>query len=293
MHTKSGSIISSSSWTSTGSYCSTSWSHCWHTNVGLNTKLWQRQWAEVTPGPHLGLHGVWQEAADFPHSFLNLGFCRIFLQDAVDVRDNHLTNLTVATNIKARPVQGSWNKIQIKQDVRGQLCQKQVWLSFNVEVWNRRELTNICTAGIVTESQHCADSLGVCLLHQQLNDGFAVRFNQVFALAPYRGRQVRAHFLHSLNHLLLWGKAELSQSHSKIKTKLYKLHLIIVHLLQALYNGPMSISCAIGNHHGDTWNYTSSLFLFPSWTQRLFWDLSISNTNKVMPFLKCHYGRKR
>lgn len=74
-----------------------------------------RQWAEGTPSPHLGLHGVWQEAADFPHSFLNLGFCRILLQDAVDVRDSHLTNLTVATNIEARPVQGSWNKIQINR----------------------------------------------------------------------------------------------------------------------------------------------------------------------------------
>lgn len=57
--------------------------------------------------------------------------------------------------------------------------------------------------GFSTESQHCAHSLGVCLLHQQLNDGFAIGFNQVFTLATPRGGQVRAHLLHSMNHLLL------------------------------------------------------------------------------------------
>lgn len=60
------------------------------------------------PGPHLGPHRVWQEAAHFPDSLLNLGFCRIFLQDAVNVRHSGLTNLTVATNLKACLVQCNW-----------------------------------------------------------------------------------------------------------------------------------------------------------------------------------------
>lgn len=62
---------------------------------------------KLPPGPHLGPQRFWQEAAYFPHSLLNLGFCSIFLQDAVNVRHSHLTNVTVATDLKACLVH--WN----------------------------------------------------------------------------------------------------------------------------------------------------------------------------------------
>lgn len=138
--------------------------------------------------------------------------------------------------------------------------------SFKVEVWNRRELTNICTASVVTESQHSADSLGVCLLHQQLDDGLAVRFHQVFALATQRGRQVRAHFLHSVNHLLLSGKADFffflktQQDQNQIIQIGPDNHAPVAGTLQCSHE---DFACATGHHHGDTWNDTPPLFLIP------------------------------
>ncbi len=65
------------------------------------------------------------------------------------------------------------------------------------------ELTNKCTARVIAECQHFADSLGVSLLDQQLNDGLAIGLNQVFTLCRESIGQVCAHLLHSLNHLLL------------------------------------------------------------------------------------------
>lgn len=111
MHTKSGSIICSSSWTRSGSYCCTSWSHWRHTNMGFKYSTFRDEMQTLppptTPNPHLSLHGVWQEAAHFPHSLLNLGFSRILLQDAVNVRHGGLANLTVATDNEASLVQCS------------------------------------------------------------------------------------------------------------------------------------------------------------------------------------------
>lgn len=66
-----------------------------------------------------------------------------------------------------------------------------------------RELTNKRAAGVIAECQHCADSLGVGLLHQQLNDGLAVGLNQVLTLARQSVGQKSTHLLHSFNHLLL------------------------------------------------------------------------------------------
>lgn len=73
----------------------------------LNTILSETRCRRPPPNPHRSLHGVWQEPAYFPHSLLNLGFSRIFLQDAVNVDHGGLANLTVATDIEASLVQCS------------------------------------------------------------------------------------------------------------------------------------------------------------------------------------------
>lgn len=65
------------------------------------------------------------------------------------------------------------------------------------------ELTDICAASILAESQHGADSLGVSLLHEQLDDGLAIGLNQVLTLGSQRGGQQCAHILHSMDHFLL------------------------------------------------------------------------------------------
>lgn len=67
----------------------------------------------------------------------------------------------------------------------------------------KRLLTNILTVGTVAERQHRAHSLGVGLLHQQLDNGLSVRFNQVLTLGSQGGGQNGAHRLHSVNNLLL------------------------------------------------------------------------------------------
>lgn len=67
----------------------------------------QRRGAQLSAGPHLSPHRVGQEAAYSPHSLLNLGFCRVFLQDAVDVCHRGLTNLAVPADLKARLLQCS------------------------------------------------------------------------------------------------------------------------------------------------------------------------------------------
>jgi len=74
------------------------------------------------------------------------------------------------------------------------------------------ELTDISTAGVIAESNHGADSLGVGLLHQQLDDGLAICLNQVFTLAGQRGGQECAHLLHSLNNLLLIQDRQVSRT---------------------------------------------------------------------------------
>lgn len=64
-------------------------------------------------------------------------------------------------------------------------------------------LTHVSAAGIVAQAQHCADSLGVDLLHQQLDDGLSVCLDQVFALSGEgRGHKV-TDLLHCLDYLLL------------------------------------------------------------------------------------------
>lgn len=83
-----------------------------HQLIALVTQ--KQAWALNTPpsqksypssGPYLAPHGVWQEAAYFLHSLLNLGFCGILLQDAINVDHSGLTNLTVAPDLKAGLVQ--------------------------------------------------------------------------------------------------------------------------------------------------------------------------------------------
>lgn len=64
-------------------------------------------------------------------------------------------------------------------------------------------LTDICAAGIVTQSQHGADSLGVGLLNQKLDDCRAISLDQILALGAQSGGQNGAHLLHSLNHFFL------------------------------------------------------------------------------------------
>lgn len=82
------------------------------------------------------------------------------------------------------------------------------------------ELTDICTSGLIAQCQHCADSLGVSLLHQQLNDCLAVGLNQVLTLRGQRFGQICAHLLHSLNHFLLKQKRE-SARHPQSTVNMY------------------------------------------------------------------------
>lgn len=57
---------------------------------------------------HLRLYRVRQEAADFPHSLLDLLFSGILLQDFIDVGDSRLAHLTVTSNLEAGLIQNSW-----------------------------------------------------------------------------------------------------------------------------------------------------------------------------------------
>lgn len=114
MHTKSGSSIWSSSWTSIGSYCSTSWSHCWQTSQ-LNVRVSHRAQQELhmfeKTAPHLGLHRIGQEAANFPHSLLNLCLRRILLQYFINVRHSCLANAAVVTSLETCLVEGNWKEL--------------------------------------------------------------------------------------------------------------------------------------------------------------------------------------
>ena len=65
------------------------------------------------------------------------------------------------------------------------------------------ERTDEGAAGVLAQPQHGAHSLGVGLLHQQLNDGLAVRLDQVPALSRQGGGQHGAHLLHRVDHVRL------------------------------------------------------------------------------------------
>lgn len=112
MHTKSGSSIWSRSWTSTGSYCDTNWSHCEHRQTACSESArWgkSQRWRESAAAPpYLLLHRVWQEAAHLPHGLLNLFFCAVLLQEFIHVRHGHLAHLAVGAGFEARLIESNW-----------------------------------------------------------------------------------------------------------------------------------------------------------------------------------------
>lgn len=114
MHTKSGSSIWSRSWTSTGSYCDTNWSHCEHRQTACSESArWgkSQRWRESAAAPpYLLLHRVWQEAAHLPHGLLNLFFCGVLLQEFIHVRHGHLAHLAVGAGFEARLIESNWGK---------------------------------------------------------------------------------------------------------------------------------------------------------------------------------------
>lgn len=66
-----------------------------------------------------------------------------------------------------------------------------------------KQLTNVGALHVIAERQNFAHRFGISLLHQQLNDGLPIGFNQVLALARQSGWQVIADRLDGFDHLLL------------------------------------------------------------------------------------------
>lgn len=78
--------------------------------------------------------------------------------------------------------------------------------NYNIVLKSRYALltrTYKVAAGLLAEAEESADGFGVGFLHQQLNDGLSVGFNQVPALSCEGGGQDVAHLLHSLHDLFL------------------------------------------------------------------------------------------
>lgn len=67
----------------------------------------------------------------------------------------------------------------------------------------RWKLTDEGMTRITAQPQNAADSLGISLLDQQLNDCLAIGIDQILALSRKGVRQEAAHFLHSLHHFFL------------------------------------------------------------------------------------------